>query len=376
MSPMSEPIRNRSWWRRNMKWPRTSANRSAEQTARRRPRTLEDRNTAVIGTVALLALTAVIVATTALSSMHLGTRTYTADFLQAASLRAGDQVNIAGVPVGVVATTKLAVNRVVVTMKLDKNIRLGSDTKAAIKLTTVLGSRYVELQPKGGGTLAGDRIPLKNTTVPYDLQKLLSDSTTTFEDVDAVKFATSMQTLSQQLTGVPTVLPDALANVENLSTIISERRDQIADLLRNTATVADVLGGQQEDLAALVVQGRELTGEIIRRRASVERLLQAATTLITTADDVVGTDSAHIDKMLADLQQFTSMLGDHDALLRNLFQIMPVAMRNAANATGSGPFLDFMLPGGLMVDSWMCAISGRAEQWKWPERYQYFKDCE
>ncbi|MGA5541007.1 MCE family protein [Mycobacterium sp. NPDC051198] len=355
-----------------MKWPRTSADSSGT----RRPRTLEDRNTAVIGTVALLALTVVIVATTALSSMHLGKRTYTADFLQAASLRAGDQVNIAGVPVGVVATTKLAVNRVVVTMKLDKNIRLGSDTKAAIKLTTVLGSRYVELQPKGGGTLAGDRIPLKNTTVPYDLQKLLSDSTTTFEDVDAVKFATSMQTLSQQLTGVPTVLPDALANVENLSTIISERRGQIADLLRNTATVAEVLGGQQEDLAALVVQGRELTGEIIRRRASVERLLQAATTLITTADDVVGTDSAHIDKMLADLQQFTSMLGDHDALLRNLFQIMPVAMRNAANATGSGPFLDFMLPGGLMVDSWMCAISGRAEQWKWPERYQYFKDCE
>lgn len=376
MSLMSGPTQSRSWWRRNVKWPSTSVDSPAEQTARRRPRTLEDRNTAVIGTFALLALTVVIVASTALSSMHLGKRTYTADFLQAASLRAGDQVNIAGVPVGVVATTKLAVNRVVVTMKLDKNIRLGSDTKASIKLTTVLGSRYVELQPKGGGTLVDDRIPLKNTTVPYDLQKLLSDSTTTFEDVDAVKFATSMQTLSQQLTGVPAVLPEALGNVENLSAIISDRRGQIADLLRNTATVADVLGGQQDDLAALVVQGRELTGEIIRRRASIERLLQAATTLITTADDIVGTDSAHIDKMLADLRQFTSMLGDHDALLRNLFQIMPVAMRNAANATGSGPFLDFMLPGGLMVDSWMCAISGRAEQWKWPERYQYFKDCE
>lgn len=329
----------------------------------------------MIGTVALLTLAALIAITTGLSSLHLGKRTYTAEFLQAASLRPGDQVSIAGVPVGVVSATELAVNRVVVTMKLNNDVRLGTDTAASIKLTTVLGSRYIELRPKGKQALAGGRIPLRNTSVPYDLQKLLTDSTTTFEDVDAEQFATSMQTLSQQLTGVPAVLPDALANVKSLSAIIADRRDQISDLLRNTATVAEVLGGQKDDLAALVVQGRELTGEIVRRRASVERLLQAAATLITTAESIIGTDNAHIDQMLADLQQVTSMLGDHDALLRNLFQIMPVAMRNAANATGSGPFLDFMLPGGLMVDSWMCAISGRAEQWKWPDRYQYFKDC-
>ncbi|MGV0738630.1 MCE family protein [Mycobacterium syngnathidarum] len=361
---------------RILKRRNSSTERSGGQATHRRPRTLEDRNTAVIGTVALLVLTVVIAASTALSSMHLGKRTYTAEFLQGASLRSGDQVSIAGVPVGVVSATALAVNRVVVTMKLDTNVRLGAETKAAIKLTTVLGSRYVELRPKGGGALVENRIPLARTSVPYDLQKLLSDSTTTFEDVDAEQFATSMQTLSQQLTGVPGVLPDALANVKNLSAIVSERRDQIADLLRNTASVAQILGGQQDDLAALIIQGRELTGEIVRRRASLERLLQAATTLITTAENVMGTDSAQIDEMLAELQQVMSMLGDHDALLRNLFQIMPVAMRNAANATGSGPFLDFMLPGGLMVDSWMCAISGRAEQWKWPERYQYFKDCE
>ena len=341
-----------------------------------RKRPLEDRNRALIGTVALIVLVAVIAATTGLNALHIGKRTFTAEFLQAASLRPGDQVSIAGVPVGVVSATELAVNRVMVTMRLDNGVRLGTETEAAIKLTTVLGSRYVELRPRGQGSLPGDRIPLSHTSVPYDLQKLLTDSTTTFEDVDAEQFATSMQTLSRQLTGVPAALPDALANVQSLSTIIADRRDQIADLLRNTATVAEILGGQHHDLAELIVAGGELTGEIVRRPASAERLLRAATTLITTADEIIGSDYAHIEDLLADLQQVTSMLGDHDALLRNLFQIMPVAMRNAANATGSGPFLDFMLPGGLMVDSWMCAISGRAEQWKWPERYQYFKDCE
>jgi phospholipid/cholesterol/gamma-HCH transport system substrate-binding protein len=341
-----------------------------------RPRTLEDRSTLLIGTVAVLALTALIGATTLLNALHLGRTSYDAEFGQAANLRVGDQVSIAGVPVGTVSATRLARDRVLVSMKIERAVVLRDQTRASIKLTTVLGSRYVELRPGGTEPLPGNRIPLANTAVPYDLQKLLQDSTRTFEDVDAQRFAESLQTVASQLHGVPAVLPEALANVENLAAVISERRGQISELLRNTATVAQILGNQQEDLAALITQGRELTGEIVARRAAVERLLQAATNLIVTADDLTGTNQAEIDRMLADIRAVTSMLGDHDALLRSLFQTLPISMRNVANATGTGPFLDFMLPGGLMVDSWMCAISGRAEQWKWPERYQYFKDCE
>ncbi|MGV0741321.1 MCE family protein [Mycolicibacterium sp. XJ870] len=342
----------------------------------RRKRVLEDLNMAWLGTIALATLVVLILVTTMLSSLHLGHTTYTAEFKQAASLRPGDQVTVAGIPVGTVSRTALAGDRVLVTMKIRNGVPLGQQTTAAIKLTTVLGSRYVELKPSDGGPLADHRIPLARTSVPYDLQKLLQDSTTTFEDVDARQFAESMQTVAHQLHDVPTILPDALANVHDLATVVAQRRDQIAELLRSTASVAEILGGQQDDLSALVVQGRELMGEIVARRAGVQRLLAATTTLVTTARDVSVGNRAQLDELLAELRQVISMMGDHDALLRNLFQVMPISMRNIANATGTGPFLDFMLPGGLMVDSWMCAISGRAEQWKLPERYQYFKDCQ
>jgi phospholipid/cholesterol/gamma-HCH transport system substrate-binding protein len=317
-----------------------------------------------------------VAATTLLNSLHLGRTTYQAEFLQAANLRVGDQVSIAGVPVGTVSATRLTTDRVVVSMKLERGVQLRDRTRAAIKLTTVLGSRYVELRPGGDQPLPDNRIPLSHTTVPYDLQKLLQDSTTTFEEVDAQRFAESLSTVASQLQGVPAVLPEALANVQDLSMVIAARREQIAELLKNTATVAQILGDQQDDLAALVTQGRELTRELVMRRESVDRLLVAATQLIATMRDITVDDHAHLDRLLSDTQQVMAMYGDHDDLLRNLFQIMPITMRNMANATGTGPFLDFMLPGGLMVDSWMCAISGRAEQWKWPERYQYFKDCE
>jgi hypothetical protein len=49
-----------------------------------------------------------------------------------------------------------------------------------------------------------------------------------------------------------------------------------------------------------------------------------------------------------------------------------VALRNLTNATGSGNAVGFNAPNGLLVDSWMCAISERAEQFN---MIPYFQDC-
>ncbi|MCX8554013.1 hypothetical protein OS121_02715 [Mycolicibacterium mucogenicum] len=76
--------------------------------------------------------------------------------------------------------------------------------------------------------------------------------------------------------------------------------------------------------------------------------------------------------MITNLHEFAKLLADHDALVRSILQVAPVTARNIANLTGSGNGADITLPAGIMVDSWMCAISGRARQFNIVE---YFKDC-
>ncbi|MFF2554029.1 MCE family protein [Nocardia sp. NPDC058058] len=340
-----------------------------------RGRTLESYSRTRLGILSLLVLVVAVAATTLVTELHIGQVEYTGEFGQAAGIRAGDQVTVAGVPVGTVAATALSGDRVVIRMKIHSDVALGADTRAAIMLTTVLGARSIALAPGGSGALPDHRITLAHTTVPYDLQKLLQDSTGTFEQVDADKFARSMQLLSAQLRDLPSVLPDALANVRDLARMISDRRDQIGALLRNTAQVTTILHDQQSDLSELITQGRNLLREVVTRRDSMVRLLDAATALVGTARDISVGDRTDIDRLLGDIRVMTSMVGDHDALLRNMFQAMPIAVRNLANATGTGPFLDFLLPGGLMMDSWMCAISADAQRSGLPEHFEYFKDC-
>lgn len=335
-------------------------------------RPLESYNKVWLGTIGLVVVAALLAAVVLYGGLGLGKTGYQGEFAQAAQIKKGNQVTIAGIQVGTVDGVKLAGDHVVVAFNVRNDVHLGADTRAAIKLTTILGSRYLEVSPAGTGGLDHNTIPLGNTEVPYDLQKTLAGATSTFEAVDAQRIVDSVKVLNANLQGLPDALPQALDNLQSLASIIADRRGQLGTLLSNADTLTRTLRDQKADLGALVLQGRDLLGEIATRRAAVRRLFASATTLVERTKTIVGDEPA-INQLLANTQEFTAMMTDHDALLRNILQSMPIVVRNFANMTGSGNAVDVTLPAGPFVDSWMCALSGRAKQFNLVE---YFKDCE
>lgn len=336
----------------------------------RRP--VEHYGTLRLGVITVVVITVTLGGLLGLQRLGLGETTYEADFAQAAGLSAGDQVTVAGVHVGSVQGLRLAGDKVVVTLEIDKDVHLGAATRAGIKLTTLLGARYVELKPGGSGELSGKRIPLANTEVPYTLQESLQDATTTFEAVDAEKIARSMTSLSEQLQGSPEILPQALDNVAHLSSVLAGRRDQIGALLRSTQRIAELLGGQQRSLGILMTQGRDVLGDLAARKQMIVRLVDATTDLVHQLQPVLVGDRGQMDELLSSLDGILTAVGKNDALFRNTLQMMPVPLRNFTNATGNGNEFDFSSSGGTLIDSIMCAISGRAEQFNLPH---YFEDC-
>ena len=337
-----------------------------------RQRPLESYSPFWIGMIAIGLIVAVAGALLAVRASGVGYLRYTAEFAQAAQLRAGDNVTVAGVHVGEVDDVELAGNKIMVAMRVRDDVPLGNQTRAAIKLTTLLGSRYVELRPAGDGRLEGRRIGLSYTEVPYDLQSLLADATTTVEELDVDKMVTALGSLSDQLDGLPEALPQAMENLKKLSGVIADRRDQIGELLAGAATVTSTLHRQQAALGQLVYQGRDLLSEFVSRRESFHRMMASLTSLVSLMSKVVGPDRAAFEQLLTNLEKMTAMFSDHDDMFRNLLQILPVPLRNITNGTGSAPALEFNFSAGLMIDDWMCAISGRAKQFNLTE---YFKDC-
>lgn len=325
-----------------------------------------------VGVVSAVALAVVLVVVVGLNSMHLGEDTYHAEFAQAAGVGVGDPVTDAGIPVGTVTGTRLDGDHVEVTLKIDHSVPMGADTRAAIKLTTLLGSRYVELRPRGSGSLAGHVIPLSQTEVPYDLEAALQDATTTFSQIDADKIAGSMTTLSAQLRGTPALVPEVLQNMRTLATVIAQRRSQLGTLLTSSSQVTTVIHNQQSDLASLITQGRDVLQQIISRQQAVTRLLDATTTLVQQLQPITVRDEPEIQQLLTNLTSMTKMISSHDDLLRSLLQVLPLPWKLFANATGTADELVGNAPDGAFIDSYMCALSERAKQ---VHRTPYLRDC-
>ncbi|EUA47503.1 mce family protein Mce5C [Mycobacteroides abscessus 21] len=184
--------------------------------------------------------------------------------------------------------------------------------------------------------------------------------------------AQSLSVLGTQLQGLPDVVPRAMENIQSLSSVIADRRDQLGTLLKSTEKVTSTLRRQQSGIGVLINQGQDILEEIVTRRNTFHAMLQSFTNLVEQLSKVVVQDRAQLNAMLKTAHELSDMLGKHDDLLRSLYPIAPVLIRGIANSTGTGNAIDINLTNGLLVDSWMCAISGRAKQFG---MIPYFKDC-
>jgi len=338
-----------------------------------RKKTLEDLNRTMMGLVALGLLAVLLATLVIITKVGPGYRHYSAQFIQAAALLPDNPVTVAGIPVGTVTGMKLAGDHVVVDMRIRDDVELGKDSRAIIMVTTILGSRYLALHPGGGGPLENNTIDLNHTEVPYDLQQALQDVTGNYGEVDTEKLASAVEALGRQIETLPPMIPKAMDNLHKLSTVMADRRAQLGSMLKTMDLVTTTLRRQQASIGSMVNQGQQLFGEFVARRAEFHVMLQSLTQLVNALDETIVDNRPQMDALLANTNKLTGLLAQRDDIVHSILQSAPIGLRSLANATGTGNALDGNVINGLAIDSWMCAISGRAKQFGMIE---YFKDCQ
>src|SRR3954451_23875898 len=156
-----------------------------------------ERNPYVIGVTSVLVLAAFVGMAFAVGILHLLEKTYPikADFNDAAGIRSGAAVRVAGVKAGRVAGIKAGRKhrKVVISMVVNKGVHLGPDTHAEVALETLLGTRFVRLsgpvvRPYLEQRAAGQRvIPIEKTKTPFDVFELTKIATRNVEATDTAK---------------------------------------------------------------------------------------------------------------------------------------------------------------------------------------------
>jgi phospholipid/cholesterol/gamma-HCH transport system substrate-binding protein len=269
-----------------------------------------------------------------------GGPTYSAAFPEVAGLHKGDRVRIAGIDVGLVKGITLDGQHVKVTFTV-KGAHLGQDVRADIEIFTLLGNKYLALQPGKVGTWPRKReIPLDRTSAPYDVTEAFQDVSNTVGRIDVKQLAKSFDTIATTFRDSPPAVRSMLNGLSRLSQTVASRDQELTNLLQSASGVTGVLAQRREQLVTLFGDGSKLLSMIRDREQVIAALLTHSKQLADQLAGLVHDNEQRIQPLLDHLHNVVSILENGQTQLQESIQRLFVWTRRNIETIGAGPWFD------------------------------------
>ncbi|MEE6138171.1 virulence factor Mce family protein [Mycobacterium sp. 050128] len=298
-----------------------------------------ERNRLAIGAVGIVAITAMVVA--ALQYQNLPFldqgKTVSAYFADAGGLRTDNTVEVSGYPVGKVSSIELDGPGVRVTFNVDDNIRLGNRTEVAIKTKGLLGSKFLDVMPRGEGRLEGP-IPIDRTTSPYQLPDALGDLATTISGLNTNRLSESLDTMAQTFADTPADFRNALKGVARLAQTLDERDAQLRGLLDNAAKATGVLAKRTDEIVTLV---RDTNAVLAQLRTQSSALDQIWTNISAVSRQLQGFIAENRQQLRPTLDKLNGVLAIVESRKEQVRKAIPLInsyVMSLGESLSSGPF--------------------------------------
>ncbi|BDT89275.1 MCE family protein [Nocardia cyriacigeorgica] len=311
-----------------------------------------------LGFGAAAAVVLLLVGSSVISQARLSDKTIQVEFAQAAGLRPGATVDVSGIEVGAVQAVNLVDDKVVVDLRIRRDMRLGPNARAAIKMSTILGRLHIELTPGDGKGLPDNRIPIENTSVPYNLGKVIQDpkyksSFERIERIDPEKLRTALDLFDQEMGDSPELAITALDSIGSLAKVINDRRDEVDVLLKGLDQVSQLAADNQNSVLLLLTRGEAIGNAVALRQNLLRQLLDNVAALSGLLREMGIENNDQLGPLIQNLNTMTQGLEKNRDNLDRLYEIMPVALRQFNNALGNGPYGDVWAP-WFLPDNWLC----------------------
>ena len=199
-----------------------------------------------------------------------GGKTFHATFAEASRLKAGQDVRIAGVPVGSVKDVELNPdNTVDVAFDVNDRYQLYTSTRAVVRYQNLVGDRYLEIT-SGPGELrklpAGATISEENTQPALDLDALLGGLRPVLKGLDGEKVNEVSNAVIELLQGQGGSLSTLLASTSSFTQDLAARDELIGNVINDLNTVLGTVDEKGAQFDASVDQLQKLITGLAENR--------------------------------------------------------------------------------------------------------------
>jgi phospholipid/cholesterol/gamma-HCH transport system substrate-binding protein len=298
-----------------------------------------DRNLFVIGAIGIAFTVAIILAAVnydKLPFLNQG-KQYSAYFAEAGGLTNNAAVQVSGFRVGKVESIELDGPRVLIKFTVDKNIRLGDRTEAAIKTKGLLGTKILEVTARGDGRQQGT-IPLDRTTSPYQLPDALGELANTISGLNTNQLSDSLRVLSATFADTPPQLKVAVEGVARFSQTLNERDTQLRGLLSNADKATTVLADRSNQVVGLIGNTNALLVELESQSAALDQISGNISALSQQLQGFISENRDTMRPALDKLNGVLTMLDNRKERLQKSLKLLDQYSMSLGESVSSGPF--------------------------------------
>jgi phospholipid/cholesterol/gamma-HCH transport system substrate-binding protein len=273
-----------------------------------------ERNQVVIGIIGILFLLGGSAFALLLSGGFFeNTYTVTATFEDAAGIRGGDDVTVAGLEAGSVGDIRIVDGQVEVDLKIKEDVTMPADSEAEIVIETLLGKKSVDLVAGESSEKLSDgsEIPLERTTTPVDVQDLNDASVTLMERSDAQALEQLMTEVTKVTKGKAGELRVVIDGLAEVTETLGDKKRELQRLIDSLSTLATTFGERDDTIVQLIDRYDVVLANLADQREELEVLLESTDSASHEVADLVGRNRAELDSTLAHIHEALEIVNDH-----------------------------------------------------------------
>ena len=302
------------------------------------------------------------------------TNGYSAVFTDASRLKSGDTVRIAGIRVGTVGDVTLQPDRkVLVKFDTDRNVKLTTGTRAAIRYLNLVGDRYMELVDSPDSTKIlpiGAQIPVNRTAPALDLDLLLGGLKPVIRGLNPQDVNALTSSLIQIFQGQGGTLDSLFSKTSSFTNSLADNNQVIEQLIEDLKSSLDTLSKDGNDFSGAIDRLQRLVSGLSSDRDPIGTAITQLDNGTASLTDLLGRARPPLAGTVDQLNRLAPNINvdQFDATL----QRVPELYRKLARVGSYGAFFPYYicgitfrasdLQGRTVVFPWIKQETGRCQE--------------
>ena len=276
-----------------------------------------------------------------IAKIQLGdTYSVTAEFTDVTGLNDGDDVKIAGVKVGQVSGIEVHDDdTAIVTLSLEEDVQVPTDSEASVRWRNLLGQRIVYLEPGDEASMLEDGDEVERTHPVVDIGALINELGGLVSAIDPQELNELLGAVEGALNGNEANIDLLLDSAGSLLEVLAEREDTIGQLLEDFDTVATALADRDSQIRSMIDNLSLLTQTFASSEDLLDSTLTELATYSTGLDQALTGNEQELLSIVANLADVTDILRDNIDVVEAQLVNLPGGLAGLHDVTNRGEFI-------------------------------------